>query len=135
MDLKFKGTRLLVCDYDACVDFYHKTLGFELIYQSQSGEETDLKMGNTILNLIKRASMSNIIGMQENKDNDNLTDNVALIFTTSDLDETCKQLEANDVKFISKPVYRPQWGIKTIYLRDPDKNLIGIYQMTDYMPI
>ena len=135
MDLKFKGTRLLVCDYDACVDFYHKTLGFELIYQSQSGEETDLRMGNTILNLIKRASMSNIIGMQENKDNDNLTDNVALIFTTSDLDETCKQLEANDVKFISKPVYRPQWGIKTIYLRDPDKNLIGIYQMTDYMPI
>lgn len=135
MDLNFKGTRLLVCDYDACVEFYHKTLGFELIYQSQSGEETDLRMGNTILNLIKRASMSNIIGMGESSDNDNLTDNVALIFTTQDLDETCKQLEANKVKFISKPVYRPQWGIKTIYLRDPDKNLIGIYQMTDYMPI
>ena len=65
MDLNFKGTRLLVCDYDACVEFYHKTLGFELIYQSQSGEETDLRMGNTILNLIKRASMSNIIGMGE----------------------------------------------------------------------
>lgn len=135
MDLNFKGTRLLVCDYDACVEFYHKTLGFELIYQSQSGEETDLRMGNTILNLIKRASMSNIIGMEESLDNDNLTDNVALIFTTQDLDETCKQLEANKVEFISKPVYRPQWGIKTIYLRDPDKNLIGIYQMTDYTPI
>ena len=135
MDLNFKGTRLLVCDYDACVEFYHKTLGFELIYQSQSGEETDLRMGNTILNLIKRASMSNIIGMAENLDNDNLTDNVALIFTTADLDKTCKELEANNVEFISKPVYRPQWGIKTIYLRDPDKNLIGVYQMTDYMPV
>ena len=135
MDLNFKGTRLLVCDFAGCVDFYHKTLGFDLIYQAQSGEEADLRMGDTILNLIKRSSMSNIIGMSENLDNDNLTDNVALIFTTSDLDETCKQLEAKDVQFISKPVYRPQWGIKTIYLRDPDSNLIGVYQMTDYTPI
>ena len=134
MNLNFKGTRLLVCDFQGCVDFYQKTLGFELIYQDKDGEEADLKMGTTILNLIKRASMSNIIGM-EDLDDGNLTDNVALIFTTSDLDATTKQLEEHGVKFISKPVYRPQWGIKTIYLRDPDKNLIGIYQMTDYMPI
>ena len=135
MNLNFKGTRLLVNDFDACIEFYHKNLGFELIYQDQDGEEADLKMGDTLLNLIKRESMSSIIGLEEDLDNDNLTDNVALIFTTADLDETCKQLESNDVKFISKPVYRPQWGIKTIYLRDPDKNLIGIYQMTDYTPI
>ena len=134
MNLNFKGTRLLVCDFKACIDFYQKTLGFELIYQDKDGEEADLKMGNTILNLIKRASMSNIVGT-ENLANDNLTDNVALIFTTSDLDKTTKQLEEQGIEFISKPIYRPQWGIKTIYLRDPDKNLIGIYQMTDYMPI
>ena len=134
MDLNFKGTRLLVCDFKGCVDFYQKTLGFELIYQDKGGEEADLRMGNTILNLIKRASMSNIVGT-ENLANDNLTDNVALIFTTSDLDETTNRLKEQGVEFISKPVYRPQWGIKTIYLRDPDKNLIGIYQMTDYMPI
>ena len=134
MNLSFKGTRLLVCDFKACVEFYQHTLGFELIYQDKGGEEADLRMGDTILNLIKRSSMSNIVGT-ENLANDNLTDNVALIFTTSDLDETTSKLEKEGIEFISKPVYRPQWGIKTIYLRDPDKNLIGIYQMTDYMPI
>ena len=135
MNLNFKGTRLLVSEFDACVEFYHKTLGFELLYQEKDADEADLKMGNTLLNIIKRETMSGIVGITENVSNDNQTDNVALIFTTSDLDETCKQLEANNVKFISKPVYRPQWGIKTIYLRDPDQNLIGVYQMTDYMPI
>ena len=134
MNLNFKGTRLLVCDFKACVEFYHKTLGFELIYQDKDGEEADLKMGDTILNLIKRSSMSNIVGT-DNLANDNLTDNVALIFVTPDLDQTTEELKRQGVEFISKPVYRPQWGIKTIYLRDPDKNLIGIYQMTDYMPI
>ena len=135
MNLNFKGTRLLVSEFDACVDFYHKTLGFELLYQDNDGEEADLKMGSTRLNLIRRESMSNIVGTPQDLDNDNLTDNIALIFTTIDLDETCRKLEANNVKFISKPVYRPQWGIKTIYLRDPDTNLIGIYQMTDYTGI
>ena len=135
MNLNFKGTRLLVDEFKSCVEFYHKTLGFELLYQDKNGEEADLKMGNTTLNLIKRETMSNIIGAAEDLDDGNLTDNVALIFTTSDLDETSKQLEEKNVKFITKPIYRPQWGIKTIYLRDPDKNLIGIYQMTDYTGI
>lgn len=132
MNLNFKGTRLLVCKYEACVEFYQKTLGFELLYQDQNGGEADLKMGDTTLNLIKRDLMSDLIGSSENSTGDQPVDDMALIFTTLDLDETCKQLESKNVKFITKPVYRPQWGIKTIYLRDPDQNLIGIYQMTDY---
>ncbi|MEO1693047.1 MAG: VOC family protein [Cyanobacteria bacterium J06631_6] len=134
MNLNFKGTRLLVSDFNACINFYQHILGFELVYQDQDGEEADLKMGETRLNLIKRESMSKIIGT-EDLDDENLTDNMALIFTTSDLDKTTQLLEEQKVKFISKPVYRPQWGIKTIYLRDPDQNLIGIYQMTDYLPV
>ena len=132
MNLNFKGTRLLVCNYDACVEFYQKMLGFKLIYQDSNKEEADFKMGNTTLNLIKRQSMAAIIGSAE-QSSDNSTDNVALIFTTSNLDETCKDLEKKKVTFITKPTYRPQWGIKTIYLRDPDENLIGIYELTDEM--
>lgn len=131
MNLNFKGTRLLVCNYEACIEFY-QNLGFELLYQDKNGEEADFKMGDTRLNLIKRQSMSDIIGSAENTDGNNSIDNVALIFTTLDLDETYKQLELNNIEFITKPIYRPQWGIKTIYFRDPDGNLIGIYELTDY---
>lgn len=135
MNLNFKGTRLLVCSYDACVEFYQNILGFELIYQDQNNEEADFKMGDTTLNLIKRQSMAAIIGSTEKPSPDNSTDNVALVFTTSNLDETCKTLKERNVTFITKPTYRPQWGIKTIYLRDPDENLIGIYELTDEMAI
>ena len=132
MPLNFKGTRLLVSHFEACLKFYQQALGFELIYQDQKGEEADLKLGDTTLNLIKRETMSSIIGAAPDFEEDHTTDNVALIFTTLDLDATCEELGAKNIEFITKPVYRPQWGIKTIYLRDPDGNLIGIYQMTDY---
>lgn len=135
MSLNFKGTRLLVCNYDACIEFYQNVLGFELVYQDSRGAEADLRMGDTRLNLIKRQSMAEIIGSTEPQSAENVTDNLALIFTTSDLEATCSQLEVQNVKFITKPMYRPQWGIKTVYLRDPDKNLIGIYEMTDYATV
>ena len=135
MNLNFKGTRLLVCNYDACVEFYQKMLGFELIYQDKNKEEADFKMGDTTLNLIRRQSMAAIIGSSEKQSSANAPDNVALVFTTQDLDKTCKALEEKNVTFITKPTYRPQWGIKTIYLRDPDENLIGIYELTDEMAI
>ncbi len=135
MNLNFKGTRLLVCNYEACVEFYQKTLGFELIYQDSHGEEADLKLGDTRLNLIKRQSMAQIVGSSEKLPSETVPDNLALIFTTIDLDQTCAELEQKNVTFITKPIYRPQWGIKTIYLRDPDQNLIGIYEMTDHATI
>ena len=132
MNLNFKGMRLLVCNYAACIEFYRDILGFELLYQDSNEEEADLKMGDTRLNLIKRQSMAEIIGSSETPSADNATDNLALILTTQDLEATCSELEAKNVNLITKPMYRPQWGIKTVYLRDPDDNLIGIYQMTDY---
>ena len=89
-------------------------------------------MDDIRLNLIKRQSMANIIGSTEELSLENAPDNLALIFTTTDLEQTCTELEKQSVTFITKPTYRPQWGIKTVYLRDPDNNLIGIYQMTDY---
>ena len=135
MDLNFKGTRLLVCNYEACIEFYQKTLGFELIYRDRNSEEADLKMGDTRLNLIKRQSMAKIIGASENLPSNNPPDNVALIFTTQNLERTCDELQEKGVTFITKPMYRPQWGIKTTYLRDPDENLIGIYELTDMMTV
>ncbi|MGL5794560.1 MAG: VOC family protein, partial [Waterburya sp.] len=115
--------------------FYQKTLGFKLIYQDSHGEEADLKLGDTRLNLIKRQSMAQIVGSSEKLPSETVPDNLALIFTTIDLDKTCTELEQKNVTFITKPIYRPQWGIKTIYLRDPDQNLIGIYEITDYATI
>lgn len=139
MNLNFRGTRLLVDNYESCIDFYQKILGFELIYQDNNQEEADLKMGDTRLNLIKRQTMAAIIGstndLSDDSAGDHAGDNMALIFTTQNLDQTCDTLQENNITLITKPTYRPQWGIKTIYLRDPDENLIGIYELTDEIAI
>jgi lactoylglutathione lyase len=139
MNLNFRGTRLLVDNYESCLNFYQKILGFKLIYQDNNQEEADLKMGDTRLNLIERQTMAGIIGSTDElaaeKTGGNTSDNMALIFTTQNLDQTCETLQEKNVTFITKPTYRPQWGIKTIYLRDPDQNLIGIYELTDEIAI
>ncbi|GAB4539072.1 MAG: VOC family protein [Pleurocapsa sp.] len=131
MNLTFKGTRLLVSDYEACLEFYQNILGFELIYQSDRHDEADLKLGDTRLNIIKRQTMAEIVEFPATPVSEDIPNNLALIFTTKDLDKTCHELEQKNVALITKPVYRPQWGIKTVYLRDPNRNLIGIYQITD----
>ncbi|WP_036484548.1 VOC family protein [Myxosarcina sp. GI1] len=130
MNITYKGTRLLVCDYQACLDFYQKILEFDLIYEGDTREEADLRLGNTMLNLIKRQSMAKIIGSRSESLPVERQDNLALIFTTPNLEDTCSSLKEKGVSFETQPMYRPDWGIKTIYLRDPDRNLIGIYELT-----
>jgi predicted enzyme related to lactoylglutathione lyase len=51
---------------------------------------------------------------------------MALIFAVDDLDTTVKRLKEKNVGFITEPQERPDWGIRVVYLRDPDGNLIEI---------
>lgn len=130
MNLEFRATRLLVFNYEDCFDFYKDILGFEVIYGDAQGEEADLRLGEMRLGLIKWQSMAALIGTKNTSPTDIInTDKVALIFVSSNLDESYRQLKDKGVKFITEPMYRSDWQIKTVYLRDPDENLIGIYQL------
>jgi catechol 2,3-dioxygenase-like lactoylglutathione lyase family enzyme len=51
----------------------------------------------------------------------------ALIFAVDDVDAVYENLKANNVNLINSPVDRPEWGLRTAHLRDPDGNLIEIY--------
>jgi lactoylglutathione lyase len=130
MNLELRNTRLLVFNYEECFHFYRDILGFEVIYGDAQDEEADLKLGEMRLGLIKRQSMAALIGTKNiHPENIINSDKIALIFTSSDLDESYQQLKAKGVKFVTEPMYRSDWQIKTVYLRDPDDNLIGIYQL------
>lgn len=130
MNLEFKLTRLLVFNYEDCFHFYRDVLGFEAIYGDAQSEEADLRLGEMRLGLIKWQSMAALIGTKSTIPTNVInSDKVALIFTTSDLDESYRQLKNKGVKFITEPMYRSDWQIKTIYIRDPDGNLLGIYQL------
>lgn len=48
-------------------------------------------------------------------------------FEVDNVDETFKTLSANGVKFINQPADMPGWGMRVVYLRDPEENLIELF--------
>ena len=49
-----------------------------------------------------------------------------LVFEAADLDSTVEALKARGVHFVAELQDRPDWGIRTAHLRDPEGNLIEL---------
>jgi predicted enzyme related to lactoylglutathione lyase len=56
-------------------------------------------------------------------------DPVVLIFTVKDLEEEYEQLKHKGVQFLNTPTSNPYYSLKSVYFRDPDENLIGLFQL------
>ena len=48
-------------------------------------------------------------------------------FSVDNVDETFAALKAKGVTFINEPTDMPDWGMRTLYLRDPEENLIELF--------
>jgi catechol 2,3-dioxygenase-like lactoylglutathione lyase family enzyme len=53
---------------------------------------------------------------------------VVLVFVVPDVEIVFHELKHKGIKFTREPMGNPSYDLKTAYLRDPDGNLIGIYQ-------
>jgi predicted enzyme related to lactoylglutathione lyase len=43
-----------------------------------------------------------------------------------DVDRTTEQLKSRGAQIVVEPMSHPEWGIRTLHLRDPDGNLIEV---------
>lgn len=123
-------TRLLVSDLEACFLFYKDVMEFEVKIDAQENGYVEFKVGDMKLSLFKRQEMAEII-RNTNKPADAGQDKVALIFTVHDVEEEHERLMHKGISFVTEPMSNPYYGMKTVYLRDPDGNLIGLYQFLD----
>jgi catechol 2,3-dioxygenase-like lactoylglutathione lyase family enzyme len=119
--------RLLVVDFEACFRFYRDVMGLRVTW----GEERDayasfVSEGGASLSLFKREVQAKALGTSNLPESAVAQDRMALIFTVNDLDTTVKRLKERNVVFITEPREHSEWGIRVVYLRDPDGNLIEI---------
>jgi catechol 2,3-dioxygenase-like lactoylglutathione lyase family enzyme len=128
MKLKNGYPRLLVSDFKACFLFYRDVLGLDVVRGNENDGDADFKIGNLTLGLFERREMADIIGNTELPLTAECQDGVALVFEVQDLDDACQELRHSGVEFATDPMHKPDWGIKTAYFRDPDGNLLGIYE-------
>lgn len=117
-------TRLLIQDYQACLQFYRDILGFTVTWDD--GDYAGFQDGDMRLAIFKREMMSEAIGTTEKISNVIGQDKFVLIFEVSDVDNYYRQLTEKGVQFAKVPQDYPGWGIRAAYFRDPDGNLIEI---------
>jgi catechol 2,3-dioxygenase-like lactoylglutathione lyase family enzyme len=116
--------RLLIQDYQACLQFYRDILGFTVTWDD--GDYAGFQDGDMRLAIFKREMMSEAIGNTEKITNVIGQDKFVLIFEVSDVDDEYRQLTEKGIQFTKIPQDYPGWGIRAAYFRDPDGNLIKL---------
>lgn len=126
MDVKAASTRLLVSDIINCCKFYRELLGLNVIVETPSYAEFEAA-GQTI-SLFHKEEMASIIHTSDKPAAVDSQDKTLLIFTITDLDSTYAQLRAAGVHFDEPPTQNSDFNLKIAYCRDPEGNLIGLFE-------
>ncbi len=128
MDYQFEYIRLLVSNFKDCFLFYRDVLGFKTTYGSENDVYADFDTGKTTLALFGRSNMSEALGTLHLPENAIAQDKICFVLGVENVDSTCQRLKSLGVSLLTEPVDRPAWGIRTAHLRDPDGNLLEIFQ-------
>lgn len=126
--MKFSNVRLLVKDYEKCFKFYTEKLGLEAAYDIE-GCYGSFKVAEGIEGLAIFTSdfMAPVVGNRDKKQPTDCRDKMMVSFEVDSVDETFQTLSVKGVEFINQPIDMPDWGMRVVYLRDPEENLIELF--------
>jgi catechol 2,3-dioxygenase-like lactoylglutathione lyase family enzyme len=114
-------------DLDATVDFYTRALGMRLetFGEPPKPQRKALRFGDQKFNL-HQAGDGNVTDIYADRPTAGSLD--LCLIAAVPLDEVIAHLKANDFAIELGPVKRTgaRWPIRSIYLRDPDRNLVEI---------
>lgn len=126
--MKFSNVRLLVKDYDRCFKFYTEKLGLEAAFDIE-GCYGSFKVAEGVEGLAIFTSdlMAPAVGNGDKDQPTNCREKMMVSFEVPNVDETYQTLKAKGVEFINEPTDMPDWGMRTVHLRDPEENLIELF--------
>jgi catechol 2,3-dioxygenase-like lactoylglutathione lyase family enzyme len=108
-------------DFDRCIDFYTRVLGMKL--ERYGNDRIALRFGDHKFNVHPPGFNAGI------KAHTPTPGSLDLCFLADrPLDEVIEQLKRNNVPIEEGPVVRTgaQFAIRSVYVRDPDQNLVEI---------
>lgn len=121
--------RLLVTKFAACFRFYRDIMGFTPTWgdeQDSYAAFADREGQGASLALFRRQAMAEVVGTTHLPSDTPCQDRAVLIVDVKDVDAAVEELSSRGAEFVSDPRDRPDWGIRSAYLRDPDGTLIEI---------
>ncbi|MED1204086.1 glyoxalase superfamily protein [Heyndrickxia acidicola] len=123
--MDFHAVRLLVRDVHKSVEFYRDTLGFEG-WIDALGEYAYFEEQH--LALFKQSNMLSELEEESGKTVQKGPSVFLLQFEVKNVDEAYVLLKKKNVRFINPPHDRRDWGSRIAHFKDPDGNIIELYQ-------
>jgi lactoylglutathione lyase len=117
--VKLSQVRLMVDDVDRCFRFYRDVLGLEPSFGQEGEEYASFRAGDGTVALFRRSGQGDVVGLRLPGDS------ALVVLEVDDVDAEAGRL-ADHV--IEGPVSQPAWGGRVAYLRDPEGNLIELFQ-------
>ena len=127
MKLQLTHLRLLVSNYKDSFLFYRDLLKFDVDWGDEDSGYAEFSSGYLKLGLFKKELMAEVVPRIEQPSYVANRDKIVLIFAVDNVDEVYKQVKDQNAIVVTQPQDRPSWGIRTAHFRDPDGNLIEIY--------
>jgi catechol 2,3-dioxygenase-like lactoylglutathione lyase family enzyme len=126
--MKFSNVRLLVKDYRKCFDFYTLQLGLEAAWDVEECYAS-FKVADGIEGLAIFTSdlMAPVVGNADKEQPVGCREKSMISFEVENVDETYQALLSKGIEFINQPVDMPDWGMRVVYLYDPEENLIELF--------
>jgi len=131
MALKFNkafSTVLVRKDYGVCFDFYTKKIGLIPIWGDRNGPWTGFAMNegeDYCLAIFTGDAQSAYKGYNQPSATAQ-PDTISLGIPSDNVDEDYKRLKEAGVEFLGEPQTIEDWGMRSVYFRDPEGNLLSL---------
>lgn len=114
--------------------FYRDVLGLAVLEDPEGGPYGALKAGPEVAIGIFRRDLMAAAVASESGSRASEEDRVALILEVDDIDRVVAQVAQAGSTVVQPPIDRPEWGLRTAHVRDPDGNLIELMRPISFDP-
>ena len=128
MEVQVAHTRLFVEDIAVCAEFYRDVLKFKPVTIQVEKGYAEFEISNMRLSLFLRREMAEILRTSELPISEGCQDKFGIILQVHDLNAIYHELRKADVAFAEPPTQNSEFSLKVAYCRDPEGNLIGLFE-------
>jgi catechol 2,3-dioxygenase-like lactoylglutathione lyase family enzyme len=124
--MKLSDVRLLVKDFDKCLEFYTEKLGLERIYNTSDYEAFKVSDSVELAIFVSDYQAMAVGNASKSQPTADYREKSEIAFSVACVDTAYKALKTKGVEFINEPFDWEDAGIRCVHFRDPEGYLLSL---------